>query len=458
MLLAGILLMLGKAGGVGILQQISLIVMIPGLILMLLGRAYLKALSFPITYLLLMIPFLEDLLDPLHWPFQLLTAKQGVTLLELIGIPALVEKQFIFLPHITLEVARVCSGINSLISIVAIGIPVAYLNLRTWWGRVTLIFVALVIGVVSNWLRVVLIAVWTYSGNLVLHGPFHIFQGMFAAWVGYAALFAGAWVIAKLEILNFNQFPSVAHTYPKHSTMPQQSMLSPLKGEDELSQDIEQAGLGKPNGISEIDESASSFVRDRSWWIATLILIGLAGYLSIYNRGAVSLKRNFVTFPAFIGEWVGEVADLQEAPFRIVGSDHELLRIYRHGDREIHLYVAYMASQRQAKEIVNWLTAKLHKKSKRIQIQIDSDQSMFVNQARLGDPQNNDQNLFWYYVNDRFIADRYLTKLATTWEALVRGRTNGAFVLLSINTDDIHIEPERAFIRELLPILRMYLP
>jgi len=199
MLFAGLILVLGKAGGLGILQQLSLTVMIIGLILLLLGKTYLKELSFPVAYLFLMIPFLEDVLAPLHWPFQLLTAKQGVALLELMGFPALVEQQFIFLPHITLEVARVCSGINSLISIIAIGLPLAYLILRTWWGRVTLLLVGLVIGVMSNWLRVVLIAVWTYSGNFAMHGPFHIFQGMFAAWVGYAALFAGAWVLSRLE-------------------------------------------------------------------------------------------------------------------------------------------------------------------------------------------------------------------------------------------------------------------
>ena len=180
--------MLGEIGGVATLSEISLLGMIVGLVLLLGGTAYLRVLGFPITYLAFMLPILEDLVAPLHWPLQLITAQQGVTILQMLGFPALVEQQYVVLPHITLEVAGVCSGVNYLISIAAIGLPLAYLALRKLWSRVALILLAVAIGWMANWLRVVLIGVWTSWGGEGLHGPFHILQGMFVAWVGWCSL------------------------------------------------------------------------------------------------------------------------------------------------------------------------------------------------------------------------------------------------------------------------------
>src|SRR5206468_670743 len=191
--LAGFLLVVGDLGSIAILQEISLITMIVGLVLLLLGKAFLKTFSLPIAYLCFAFSIIGELFGPLHRPFQLLTAKMAVTFLQMLGFPALAGQHYIVLPGMTLEVVKGCSGVTYLVSIIAIGLPLAYLTLRTWWSRVTLILSAVVIGIIANWARVVLIAIWAYLGGDNLHGPFHIFQGMFVAWAGYVMLFAGAW-------------------------------------------------------------------------------------------------------------------------------------------------------------------------------------------------------------------------------------------------------------------------
>ncbi|MGI0016476.1 MAG: exosortase, partial [Nitrososphaera sp.] len=200
--LAAALLVLGRISGVFVLEQFSLIAMILGLVLLLFGKAFLKTLSLPLAYLLLMMPVTEDLVAPLHWPLQLLTAQMAGTLLQGLGIATLVESQYITLPHIVLVVGKVCSGANYLVSIVAIGLPLAYLALRNRWSRIALVCVGIAIGVVANWARIALIGAWSYWGGQVLHGPFHIFQGLFVAWIGFLGLFAGAWALSKLEKVN----------------------------------------------------------------------------------------------------------------------------------------------------------------------------------------------------------------------------------------------------------------
>ncbi len=353
--LAGILLVLGEAGGVVVLGEISLIVMIVGLVLLLLGKEFLKALCFPIAYLLFMLSLPLDVVAPLHWPFQLQTANMAVELLQLLDFTALVEGRYILLPHITLEVARTCSGVNYLISIIAIGFPLAYLTLRAWWSRVTLVLSAVAIGVAANWVRVAIIAIWSYWGGEVLHGPFHIFQGMFVAWVGFVVLFVGAWALSKLD-----------------KPVSENRVLRPPR-------------LPHPSN----SEADSRVEWNRSWRMAMVILIVFAVYLFSYDRGQVGLKQDFAHFPISIGGWSGERVELQEADFRIRGADDELARTYRDAEgRRIQLYVAYLNSQRQGKEIVNYHTAVLHQDTDEVKIPVGPNEFLSVNRTRYGAPKN----------------------------------------------------------------------
>ena len=49
----------------------------------------------------------------------------------------------------------------------------------------------------ANGLRVALIGVWVYYGGQIVHGPVHVFQSLFVAWIGYAALLVGAWWLRR---------------------------------------------------------------------------------------------------------------------------------------------------------------------------------------------------------------------------------------------------------------------
>ena len=423
---AGILLVLGEVAAVVVLKEASLLMMIMGLILLLLGKVFFKALTIPIAYLFFMLSIIGDVVAPLHSPFQLMTAKMGVLLLQQLGFAALLEQQYIVLPNITLEVARVCSGINYLIAIVAIGLPLAHLTLRSWWRRVILLVLAVAIGIVANWIRVVLIAVWSMWGGQVLHGPFHIFQGMFVAWVGFIALFIGAWGLSR--------FDKPVSASQKHEPLP---IMPPGR-----------------------QESCSRAEWNRSWWMAMVVLIVFAVYLLGYDRAPVESKLNLATFPVSIGEWEGEQANLQKAIVRVPGADYELVRTYRNRrGQQIHLYVAYLKSQRQGKEIVGERTALLHQDTDEVKIQVAPERFLSVNRTRSREVQQARSILFWYDVNDRVIANRYRAKAATIVGALLFGRTNGALVLIAGGGDgEENHQSEEAFVKELFPVLRSYLP
>jgi EpsI family protein len=423
-LAAGLMLLVGDAGGVVTVTGLSFIGMIAGLVLLLFGRAYLWALAFPIGYLGFMIPVLDVVLVPLQWPFQLLTARMAVESLQLLGVPVLLDRQYIVLPWVTLEVATVCSGVNYLVSVAAIGLLLAWLTLRKWWSWVALICGGLIMSVVANWARVVLIALWS-SGGVVLHGPWHVLQGMFVAWVGYAALFAGSWGLLRLE-------QRASRTYPSRS-------------------------FAEPAGTK-------AYTREwyRAWWITMASLGVLAACLFLYDRGPAALKSSFSTFPAQMGTWRQDAGDVSSALFRVEGADDELSRTYRSdGDRTIQLYVAYLRSQRQGKEVVDYRTARLHEDADAVEVEVAPGRLIRVNRGHIRDRQENRRIFFWYEINGRVIADRYNGKLATVWQALFKGRTSGALVLIAAppGRRDGDVETaEKAFIRDVFWALRSHVP
>ena len=110
------------------------------------------------------------------------------------GYPVYRDGTFIYLPNQTLEVAQVCSGVNYLVAIAAVGIPLAYLSRSTVARRTALVLFGVIVAVIANGVRVALIGFTAYHGLVTgdLHGPGHVFHGMFVAVAGYVALFLGA--------------------------------------------------------------------------------------------------------------------------------------------------------------------------------------------------------------------------------------------------------------------------
>jgi exosortase len=188
------LLLVGRITETNLLEEASLVVSIGGLALLLLGRHMFLQLLFPIAYLFAMIPFWESLTSRIHPYFQLYSASFGVTALRLFGIPVYNEGFLIQLPNITLEVAEACSGINYLIAVLCIGIPLTYRYITSWPRRVFIVLMAVVIALLSNGLRVAIVSLLAYyeirGADGDIHGPFALFRSLLISGIGYVALFA----------------------------------------------------------------------------------------------------------------------------------------------------------------------------------------------------------------------------------------------------------------------------
>lgn len=172
------LLLAGTLGAELFVSRSSLLFLLAGMILFFVGWKMLRAVAFPLLFLGLMIPLPALIYNQVTFPLQLLASRLASNSIELLGIPVLREGNVLVLPNYSLEVVEACSGIRSLMSLIALAVAYGYFVERRLWARIALIVLMLPIAVASNALRVVGAGVLTYFwGPHSAEGFFHLFQG-----------------------------------------------------------------------------------------------------------------------------------------------------------------------------------------------------------------------------------------------------------------------------------------
>ena len=200
-LLGGGLLMLviGSAGAELYTQRTSIIVVIAGLVLLILGRKFLRVLLFPIAFLFFMVPLPAIIVNAVAFPLQLFAAKTATFCLYNFGIPVLREGNVIVLAGTTLEVAEACSGIRSLQALLALGTVYAYFTQHVMWKRLTLVLLSIPIAIAANAFRVTGTGVLThYWGVEAAQGFYHTFQGWLIFVVAFALLLGFGLLLSRI--------------------------------------------------------------------------------------------------------------------------------------------------------------------------------------------------------------------------------------------------------------------
>ena len=177
LLFALLALVLGTISSEFFLSRISLLLLISGAVVFLAGWKHLAAISFPLAFLILMIPS-ATVLSQITFPLQILASKTASFLLTLVGVPAVREGNIILLPSARLEVAEACSGIRSLFSLITLTIIYGYLAETKVGIRVLLALIAVPISVLANALRIAVTGlVVQYWGLEGAQGTLHLLSG-----------------------------------------------------------------------------------------------------------------------------------------------------------------------------------------------------------------------------------------------------------------------------------------
>ncbi len=420
MAMAAFVLVLGRAGRVQIAQEASIILVLPGLVALLLGRRYLRALAFPLAYLAFGVPLINPFLDRINWPFQIFTARFAAFFLPHLGVPVFRRMQFLDLPNISLEVAPGCSGVKFMISVFATAVPLAYLTQRGWFRKAILFVLAVIIGLFTNGLRVTLIGIWTYFklGDTI-HGPYHLLQGYFVALTGFALLFLSAMALSRV-------------------------------GRKDVKQEE-----------SKRMDSGGGSVTNASFITAMVLISGMGWYMHFFNPAPVPLMRPLGDLPLYAGGWSGKDIGNGESPVRAPGAHDELTRQYVDASgRKAVLYIGYFDSQMNGMGLVNDYFGDFGEGIEEAEVP-DIRGSIRVNEKIMRSGAHEYLVLFWYDINGKTFTNMHDVKFETASEALLHRRTNGAVIMVISELKDradlkAVFHGEGTLVQALSPVLKSY--
>ncbi|MCE2912523.1 MAG: exosortase A [Pseudomonadota bacterium] len=186
---AALLWLLADLAGVHAAAQLAATTLLVLAVPALLGVTFARAITFPLAFLLFMVP-IGEFTQPrmMEW-----TADVTVAFIRAIGIPVYREGLQFVIPSGTWSVVEACSGVRYLIASFMVGTLFAYLNYSSPRKRLVFGLVSLLVPIVANWLRAIMIVLLGhYSGNRLAVGVDHLIYGwvffgvviMLMFWIG----------------------------------------------------------------------------------------------------------------------------------------------------------------------------------------------------------------------------------------------------------------------------------
>lgn len=165
------------------------------------GPQAFRVASFPLLFLLLMVPLPDTALARVVQTLQEGSAVASCLLFRLAHIPYVRHGFVIALPKIDIYIAEECSGIRSSMVLLLCSLVLGHLYLKSVWSKTMLMLAALLLTVAKNGLRIfVLSTLGMYVDPSFLSGRLHHEGGFIFFGLAFAALFLLIWLLQKLPL------------------------------------------------------------------------------------------------------------------------------------------------------------------------------------------------------------------------------------------------------------------
>jgi exosortase len=170
----------GRAFGFLMLEVGALYLALVSVFYAMIGGRMLLKLWFPLLYLGFAIPLPGWLLDSLTLPLKYLVSDIVTRLMSAIGYPIVQVGVTLYIAQYQLLVEDACAGLNSIISLTAVGLFYIYLLHNASWRYSLLLFLLLVpIAIAANVVRVIILVLITYYlGDEMAQGYLHDTAGI----------------------------------------------------------------------------------------------------------------------------------------------------------------------------------------------------------------------------------------------------------------------------------------
>ena len=447
---------IGELATLYVLQHVSLWMVIVGLVIALIGIRGARAIAFPLSYLLTSIPLPVFLYASLSSQLQLWSSALGVGCLQLVGVTAFREGNVIDLGPIQLQVVEACSGIRYLLPLTSLALLCAYLFKDRIWKRVVLVLSSIPISILVNGFRIGMIGVLVeWYGQGTAEGFYHLFEG----WV----LFMASLGLLILEMLVLASIGSKGD---------QSSFLSRFTWTDRSPSTL--ASVSASPHASNLQPLTSHRLFPGPAYlcsVALLVLVAFASTLMVQREEVAPPRAMFIDFPMKLDGWLGTSLTLEKQYIDALRFDDYVLADYRFGDGQpVNLYAAYYRSQRKGQsahspqsclpgggwEISSIRSMDLPATSRMVR-------SLHVNRALIQKDSQKQIVLYWFKQRERILSNEYLVKVYLFWDALSRGRTDGALVRIASlvgpgETEDMVDQRLLRFVSTMEPELVRYVP
>lgn len=186
-----VLYVIGRSQGLAYFEAASIIFILIGAILVVRGIDALKAMWFPLFFLLFSVPLPGMIVDLVTQSLKNWVSVAAESLLYNAGYPIARVGVTLVVGQYQLLVADACSGLNSMFSLSAMGVLYLYMMKHKSWLRNAIILAAILpIAFAANIVRVMVLVLITYHlGDEAGQGFMHGFAGMVLFVVALAMLF-----------------------------------------------------------------------------------------------------------------------------------------------------------------------------------------------------------------------------------------------------------------------------
>jgi exosortase len=199
MIAAVFLLILGSLGAELFTTRFSVIILLAGMILFWAGSKVLRAVAFPIIFLIFMIPIPAIIYNQITFPLQLLASRVAAFWLELVNLPVLRDGNVLVFSNYSLEVVEACSGIRSLVTLISLAVIYGYLVEPRRWAQWILAISMVPIAILSNAFRVMGAGAIAHRfGAEAAEGFLHTFSGWVIFLTALLALLGCHWILRHI--------------------------------------------------------------------------------------------------------------------------------------------------------------------------------------------------------------------------------------------------------------------
>ena len=165
------------------------------------GHRVLMKMWFPIVYLVFLIPLPGWVLDSMTQPLKVLVSDVTTFILSAVGYPISQVGVTLYIAQYQLLVEDACAGLNSIISLTAVGLFYIYLlHNASWRYSLLLVVFVLPIAIAANVVRVIaLVLITYYFGDEAAQGYLHDFAGIVTFVSALLFIFLLDWLLTPIR-------------------------------------------------------------------------------------------------------------------------------------------------------------------------------------------------------------------------------------------------------------------